>query len=95
MPSQGKPVGAGAGRAVAPWEDAPDTRAVAAAPVPSAAPTIDEMLALMTRQVMEVVQWSHAEGFVEAYRGATGNSRGLFQSAAIKLAARADALRKA
>lgn len=78
----------------APWEDG-DAKAVALSdPVPSAAPTIDEMLSLMTKQVMEVINWTQAEGFTEAYRTAGANSRGLFQAAVIKLAARADQLRK-
>jgi hypothetical protein len=87
--------------ASAPWEDAapsaerPDAKALALAPpIPPSAPTIDEMLALMTRQIIEVVHWTNADGFVEAYRTARANNRGLFQTAAIKLAARADQLRK-
>jgi hypothetical protein len=64
-------------------------------PIPSAAPTIEEMLAMMARQIMEIIAWSQAEGFNEAYRTASGNARGLFQTAVIKLAARADQLRKA
>jgi hypothetical protein len=56
--------------------------------------TINEMLDMMARQVMEVVTWTQAEGFTEAYRKASANARGLFQSAAIKLAARADQLRR-
>jgi hypothetical protein len=77
-----------------PWQSA-DPKAVALAdPVPPAAPTIEEMLALMAKQVMEVTTWSLADGFPEAYRTASGNSRGLFQAAVIKLAARADQLRK-
>lgn len=77
-----------------PWEVA-DARTVALSdPVPAAAPTIDEMLALMSRQIMEVVSWTQAEGFSEAYRSAGGSSRGVFQTAVLKLAARADQLRK-
>jgi hypothetical protein len=77
-----------------PWQSA-DHKAVALAePVAPAAPTIEEMLALMAKQVMEVATWTQAEGFPEAYRTASGNSRGLFQAAVIKLAARADQLRK-
>jgi hypothetical protein len=76
--------------------DTPDARTSALAPpVTPAAPTIDEMLALMARQVMEVVGWTQAEGFTDAYRTASGNARGLFQTAVVKLAARADQLRKA
>ncbi|AGA30920.1 ParB/RepB/Spo0J family partition protein [Singulisphaera acidiphila] len=79
---------------LAPWEDG-DAKAVALSdPVPSAAPTIDEMLSLMSKQVMEVINWTQAEGFTEAYRSAGANTRGLFQAAVIKLAARADQLRK-
>jgi hypothetical protein len=95
-------VGRGAGAAIgapvsasASWEG-PDAKRVALSdPVPPAAPTIEEMLALMARQIMEVVTWTQAEGFTEAYRTASGNSRGLFQTAVFKLAAKADQLRKA
>jgi hypothetical protein len=77
-----------------PWERG-DAKSIAQAPpaAPSA-PTIEEMLALMTKQVMEIVQWTQAEGFVEAYRTAGANARGVFHAAVIKLAARADQLRK-
>ena len=43
---------------------------------------------------MDVINWTKAEGFGEAYRGANPNSRGLFHSAGLKLAARADQLRR-
>ena len=77
-----------------PWGSA-DAKAVALAePVPAAAPTIDEMLALMAKQIMEMITWTQAEGFIDAYRLASGNASGLFQTAVIKLAARADQLRK-
>lgn len=88
------PVGKGP-RPAPPWEQV-DVKAMALSePVPTAAPTIDEMLALMTKQVIEMVNWTQAEGFLDAYRAASPNSRGLFQTAVIKLAARADQLRKA
>jgi hypothetical protein len=83
--------------ALPPWEEAP---APAGRPVslvtPSegAAPSIDEMLAMMTKQIVEVINWASADGFSDAYRNASANARGLFQTAAIKLAARADQLRK-
>ncbi|GAC1463780.1 MAG: hypothetical protein NVSMB9_01650 [Isosphaeraceae bacterium] len=83
------------GEARPPWEGPDARRAALSEPVPPAAPSIDEMLALMARQIMEVISWSHAEGFSEAYRGASGNSRGVFQTTVFKLAARADQLRKA
>jgi len=91
MPTATRPPG---GAGLAPWEEG-DAKAVALSdPVPSAAPTIDEMLDLMAKQVMEVISWTQAEGFTEAYRTAGDNMRGVFQSAVIKLAARADQLRK-
>ena len=49
---------------------------------------------MMTRQVMEVITWSQADGFADAYKSATANSRGLFQTAALKLAGRAGQLRQ-
>lgn len=76
----------------APWESA-DAKAVALSPpVAPAAPTIDEMLDLMTRQVNDLVAWTEAEGFAEAYRTAGPAARKSFQTAALRLAARADDL---
>lgn len=80
--------------AVPPWQAAESKAVALSEPVPSAAPTIDEMLSLMAKQVMEVITWTQAEGFTDAYRAASANGRGLFQAAVIKLAARADQLRK-
>ncbi|WP_435006538.1 ParB N-terminal domain-containing protein [Tundrisphaera lichenicola] len=79
----------------APW-DVPSAKEVALGPpIPAAAPTINEMLEMMANQVMDVITWTKAEGFGEAYREAGSNSRGLFHSAVLKLAARADQLRRA
>jgi hypothetical protein len=78
----------------APWDDAA-AKAVALAPPPEpAAPTIDEMLGMMATQINDVLSWTKADGFSEAYRTASANSRGLFQTSALRLAARADQLRK-
>ncbi len=63
-------------------------------PTEVSAATIDEMLDLMTKQIMQVITWTQAEGFLDAYRNASPNARGLFHTAAIKLAARADQLRR-
>ena len=41
---------------------------------------------------MQVITWTQAEGFVDSYRTAGPNARGLFHAAVIKLAARADQL---
>lgn len=81
------------GASTPPWEHG-DARAMALAdPVAVAAPTIDEMLAMMGRQIMEMIAWTQAEGFVEAYQTAGANAQGLFQAAVSKLAARSDQLR--
>jgi hypothetical protein len=76
------------------WQHADARAAALADPVPASAPTIDEMLALMARQIMDMIAWTQAEGFVEAFQTASGNSKGLFQAAVIKIAARADQLRR-
>lgn len=83
------------GQIVPPWEDDPnDPRALAEAPIASgSAPTIDEMLALMARQVQEVIQWTLADGFPEGYQSASPSARDLFQQVALQLAARAEQLR--
>jgi ParB-like chromosome segregation protein Spo0J len=78
-----------------PWDDASAKAVALAPPAVTAAPTIDEMLGLMTNQVAEVISWAQAEGFAEAYRRAGPDARGLFQNVALQLAARADQLRKA
>ena len=46
----------------------------------------------MAKQIMQVIAWTQAEGFLDAYRNASPNARGVFHTAAIKLAARADQL---
>jgi len=75
-------------------EGAPDARAIAALSADIGAATIDEMLDLMAKQIMQVISWTQVDGFQEAYKAATPNARGLFHTAAIKLAARADQLRR-
>ncbi len=81
--------------AAPPWESADAKTVALSQPVAPVAPTIEEMLSLMAKQIMEVIAWTQAEGFTDAYRSASGNARGLFQTATFKLAARADQLRKA
>jgi ParB-like chromosome segregation protein Spo0J len=82
-------------RATPPWQAAEAKTVALSPPTPSAAPTINEMLGMMTQRVMEVVTWTQADGFIESYKTAGANARGLFQTAVIKLAARADQLRRA
>jgi hypothetical protein len=72
-----------------------EARAAALAePVETTTGTIDEMLELMAKQVNQILKWTQAEGFSEAYRAATANARGLFQAAVFNLVARAERLRK-
>lgn len=73
---------------VPPWEEDGSSRAVALAPpIAPAAPTIDEMVAMMTRQVSEVIAWTDAEGFAAAYRSADPRTRNRFLAVAEELAA--------
>ncbi len=57
--------------------------------------SIDEMLEFMVNQIKQLIDWTNVEGFLDAYKSASPSSRGLFHTAAIKLAARADQLRRA
>jgi ParB-like chromosome segregation protein Spo0J len=68
--------------------------AAAAVPTAVTGSTIDELLEVMARQINEVLTWTKADGFADAYRSATGHARGLFQTAVFNLAARAERLRK-
>lgn len=81
---------------VAPWEDdavgATPRDLARSAPVSVAAPTINEMLDVMTRQIMELVSWIEAEGFSDAFPTASRHSRSMFLAAAQGLNERIDAL---
>ncbi len=86
------PSGSDSGR-TAPWEDG-DAKAFArSGPVAVATPTIDEMLAMMARQLGEVLDWTDAEGFAAAYASASASARDRFQTAARMVAERAGHLR--
>jgi len=97
-PKEEAPAGRAPTRAAdtgAPFPGAPDARAIAGSlSAEVAGASIDEMLELMSKQIMQVIAWTQAEGFLDAYRNASPNARGLFHTAAIKLAARADQLRR-
>ena len=95
-PKSESPAGRGPTRTAdtgAPFDAGSGMRAADLSPDVSAA-TIDEMLDLMAKQIMQVIAWTQAEGFLDAYRNASPNARGVFHTAAIKLAARADQLRR-
>ena len=89
-----EPSGLPANLPSAPWDDASAKAIALAPPVAPAAPTIDEMLTMMTNQIMDLINWTKADGFAEAYKTAGANARGLFDTAVIRLAARAGQLRK-
>jgi ParB-like chromosome segregation protein Spo0J len=72
----------------------PEPRAMASEPIDPATAPIDELLELMSKQIMQVVTWTQTDGFLDAYHGAGPNARGVFQAAVLKLAARAGDLRK-
>jgi ParB-like chromosome segregation protein Spo0J len=75
------------------FEGGPDPRAIELSTDVGAA-TIDEMLELMSKQIQQVVDWTKAEGFEEAYRTARPNIRALFQAAVYNLGNRANQLLK-
>lgn len=77
-----------------PYPGGPEPRDISPDPIDASAPTIDELLELMSRQIMQVITWTQADGFLDSYRAASPNARGLFHAAVIKLAARADQLRR-
>jgi ParB-like chromosome segregation protein Spo0J len=90
-----KPKARGGRHEEADWESAPSARSPRElGPIDVSAPSIDELLELMSRQIMQVITWTQAEGFVDSFRSAGPNARGLFHAAVIKLAARADQLRR-
>jgi ParB-like chromosome segregation protein Spo0J len=73
----------------------PEPRTVpSSAPTDTGASTIEEMLDLMVRQIGQMITWTHAEGFVDAYSKASASSRNLFQTAAFNLSTRASQLRR-
>jgi hypothetical protein len=90
----GRPAGRGAIIEEPQYPAGAQPRALPEGPVDVSVPTIDELLELMSRQIMQVITWTQAEGFLDSYRAASPNARGLFHAAVIKLAARADQLRR-
>ena len=52
------------------------------------------MLDLMGKQIQQVVDWTKAEGFEDAYRSARSNVKALFQAAVFNLGNRANQLLK-
>lgn len=79
--------------AAPPWDTGDASAFAKSDPVDVATPTIDEMLAMMTRQVLEVISWSEAEGFVEAQPTAGRKAREQFQVSVRRLVERAELLK--
>ncbi|WZO99296.1 ParB N-terminal domain-containing protein [Isosphaeraceae bacterium EP7] len=91
MPGAKGPSG---GAMTAPWDHEPAKAAALADPVDVAAPTIEEMLDMMAKQVAEVLSWTEAEGFDEAYGTASGKVRNAFGGAVKRLAGRVEGLER-
>jgi hypothetical protein len=87
------PIAPPPGSMIPPWESFGDAKAVALASPPNVStPSIDEMLDVMSRQVLEVVEWTRAEGFEEAFHAASSEARRGFHAAVSTLAARSEEL---
>ena len=73
------------GFASAPWDDAAAKAVALAPPVAVKAPTIDEMLGIMTDQIHEMLAWTDAAEFADAYREADYAVRSRFDNAVVRL----------
>ena len=94
MPSgagQGR-AGAGYSGASAPWDDATAKAVALAPPVAVAAPSIDEMLGMMTDQIHEMLNWTDSAEFAAAYRDADYTVRSRFDNAVVRLDERVNQL---
>lgn len=76
----------------APWDDAAAKAVALAPPVAAAAPSIDEMLGIMTDQIHQVIQWADGSDFAEAYQHANYTVRSRFDNAVSLLDARVSQL---
>lgn len=76
----------------APWDDASAKVVALAPPVAVAAPTIDEMLGMMTDDIHRLLGWSDGPEFAEAYQAADRAIRSRFDNAVRQLDQRVDQL---
>ena len=76
----------------APWDDAAAKAVALAPPVAVAAPSIDEMLGIMTDQIHQVIQWADGADFAEAYQNANYSIRSRFDNAVSLLDSRVSQL---
>ena len=85
MPPAAKEPRHDGGFASAPWDDAAAKAVALAPPVAVAAPSIDEMLGVMTDQIHEMLAWTDSAEFAEAYRDADYAVRSRFDNAVVRL----------
>ena len=76
----------------APWDDAAAKAVALAPPVAVAAPSIDEMLGMMTDQLFELINWTESPEFAEAYQSADYSVRSRFDNALSLLDSRVNQL---
>ena len=76
----------------APWDDASAKVVALAPPVAVSAPTIDEMLGMMTDQVHQLLVWTDDPEFAESYQSADYGARSRFDNAVRQLDNRVEQL---
>ena len=76
----------------APWDDSAAKAVALAPPVAVKAPSIDEMLGIMTDQVFELINWTESPEFAEAYHSADYTVRSRFDNAVSLLDSRVNLL---
>ena len=76
----------------APWDDASAKAFALSPPVAVSAPSIDEMLNLMTDRVNELIEWTNSAEFAEAYQEADYGVRSRFDTAVSRLDSRVNQL---
>ncbi len=80
------------GQPSAPWDDASAKVVALAPPVAVSAPTIDEMLWMMSDQINQLINWTEGPDFAEAYQTADIGARSQFDNAVRRLDSRVDQL---
>ena len=91
-PVKNTPFGGSGDFASAPWDDASAKAVALAPPVAVSAPSIDEMLGMMTDQLFELINWTESAEFAEAYQSADYSVRSRFDNAVSTLDSRVNLL---
>jgi len=84
--------GGEAGYPSAPWDDSSAKVVALAPPVAVSAPSIDEMLWMMSDQINQLILWTEGPDFAEAYLTADYGARSQFDNAVRRLDSRVDQL---